>query len=201
MAKKPYHHGDLRRALIDASLELIQEKGAIGLTLREAARRVGVSHAAPYRHFADKEALLAAVAEEGFHGLHDAMVAARETLEDPVEQYRAIGIAYVEFAVAQPNHFEVMFGPHLNMEEHEALSEAGTRAFNVLLHLTEELHAVGRIRSDNPLHAAYAAWAVVHGLSVLLINVRFPEELSPRELAEMVTRTMRDGLMKPEESE
>ena len=200
MAKKAYHHGDLRRALIDASLELIQEKGAQGLTLREAARRVGVSHAAPYRHFADKEALLAAVAEEGFRGLHDAMVVARDKRESLVEKYRATGVAYVEFAVAKPNHFGVMFGPQLNTEDHPALEEAGKAAFDVLFELNQQLHEAGRIVHD-PMHAAFCAWSIVHGLSVLLINNRLPHEgSSPSALAELVTSALRDGLLiDPEE--
>src|SRR5262245_23788463 len=104
-----YHHGDLRRALLDAALEILAEGGAAGLTLREVARRAGVTHAAPYRHFEDKAALLAAVAEEGFRAVYAEMLARSERVKDPVERLYQIGAAYVLFAVTHPAHFRVMF--------------------------------------------------------------------------------------------
>ncbi|MET0702035.1 MAG: TetR/AcrR family transcriptional regulator, partial [Mycobacterium sp.] len=94
-ARKSYHHGDLKRALTDAALSLVAEKGPKGFTLTEAARRAGVSAAAPYRHFADKADLLATVAEQGFVELHDALIAATDLTTDPAAQVIALGRTYV----------------------------------------------------------------------------------------------------------
>lgn len=173
--KTSYHHGDLRRALIDASLELIEEKGAQGLTLREVARRVGVSHAAPYRHFADKEALLAAAATEGFEALQEAMESGRDAHSDSVERFEAVGLAYVQFAVSHRSQFRVMFGAQLaGQTDYPELSEAGRRGFEVLVGMIVELQAAGTIAAGDPLPFALSAWSVVHGLATLLIDRRFP---------------------------
>jgi len=130
-----YHHGDLRRALLDAALAVLTEADSRALTLREVARRAGVTHAAPYRHFTDKEALLAAVAEEGFHTLSEAM---REAMgragDDPVERLEALGVGYVRFALAHPAHFEVMFGPELSWDREVCtLQSAADATFALLL--------------------------------------------------------------------
>src|SRR5437879_2813384 len=98
--KRPYHHGNLRQALVDAALELIEERGVSALTLREVARRVGVTHAAPQRHFADRAALVAAVAEEGFRGLGAHVAVVRASARTPAQRLRALGVAYVEYALA-----------------------------------------------------------------------------------------------------
>src|SRR5437899_12248125 len=94
--KRPYHHGNLRQALIDAALELIEERGVSALTLREVARRVGVTHAAPQRHFADRAALVAAVAEQGFRGLAAHVAAGRRSARTPAQRRRTLGRGYVE---------------------------------------------------------------------------------------------------------
>ncbi|MFN7132092.1 MAG: TetR/AcrR family transcriptional regulator, partial [Myxococcales bacterium] len=105
-----YHHGDLRRALLDGALALLQDEGVGALSLREVARRAGVTHAAPYRHFESKEELIAAVAEEGFHTLRDEMRDAMAAHEgDPRRRLEACGVAYVLFAVGHPAHFGVMW--------------------------------------------------------------------------------------------
>src|SRR2546428_10887865 len=111
--KRPYHHGNLRQALIDAALELIEERGVPALTLREVARRVGVTHAAPQRHFAGRAALVAAVAEQGFRGLGAHVAAVRASARTPAQQLRALGVAYVEYALAHPAHLRVMFSPEV----------------------------------------------------------------------------------------
>src|SRR5437667_2422178 len=107
--KRPYHHGNLRQALIDAALELIEERGVSALTLREVARRVGVTHAAPQRQFADLAALVAAVAEQGFRGLPAHVAAVRGSARTPAQRLRALGVAYVEYALAHPAHLRVIF--------------------------------------------------------------------------------------------
>src|ERR1700693_5459913 len=106
-----YHHGDLPRALLDAALHIVETQGTEALTLRAVARRAGVSQAAPYRHFASKEAILAAVAEDGFRSLIAAMRESVATCgEDPLGRLRAVGLGYVTFATSHPSHFRVMFG-------------------------------------------------------------------------------------------
>jgi AcrR family transcriptional regulator len=115
-----YHHGDLRRALLDAALEVLSAEGAAALTLREVARRAGVTHAAPYRHFTDKQALLATVAEEGFRMLAAEMTrGAAPHASDPRRALEAIGAAYVRFATSQRAHFQVMFGKDIDWTREE----------------------------------------------------------------------------------
>src|SRR5215467_9614279 len=111
LEKRPYHHGDLRQALVRSALEILSEGGVGRLSLRAAARRARVSAMAPYRHFADKEALLAAVAEYGFRELATRLTAATATAADPRAGLAALGVAYVLFACDQPNLFKLMFGP------------------------------------------------------------------------------------------
>src|SRR5215831_9732799 len=110
-AQRSYHHGDLRQALIRSALEILSQAGAAGLSLRAAARRARVSAMAPYRHFADKEALLAAVAEYGFQQLAGRLAAAAAAAADPRAGLGALGVAYVIFARDEPSLFKLMFGP------------------------------------------------------------------------------------------
>src|ERR1700741_4961906 len=113
-----YHHGDLKRALTSAALSLVAEKGPKGFTLTEAARRAGVSAAAPYRHFADKASLLATVAEQGFGDLHADLVAAAGAASDPRASVIELGRAYVRWAIAHPDHYRVMFGAEIDNASH-----------------------------------------------------------------------------------
>ena len=107
-ASKPYHHGYLRAALLDASLALIRKEGLHGFTLREVARRAGVSHAAPYRHFRNKNDLLAAIAEDGFNRFTAKMREAASKGDSPLERLQMAGIAYVQFGLDRPEEFEVV---------------------------------------------------------------------------------------------
>ena len=106
---RPYHHGNLKQALLEASLDIIRKAGPAAFTLREVARRAGVSHNAPYRHFRNKEELLAALAAEGFDRLTAAMTKAAESASGALERFRSSGRGYVEFALRYPQHFAVMF--------------------------------------------------------------------------------------------
>lgn len=171
-APKPrYHHGDLRHALIDASLALISEEGFSALTLREVARRAGVTHAAPYRHFADKEALLAAVAEEGFRAMAAQMRERMDKERGPAERLIACGVAYVLFAVQHPSHFRVMFGPHFAQpEKHEGRSMEGGHAFGLLLQCLSEGQQAGLFKPGDTASLALGPWSLVHGLASLLVD-------------------------------
>jgi AcrR family transcriptional regulator len=196
--KLHYHHGDLRRALIDASLVLIAQEGFSALTLREVARRAGVTHAAPYRHFADKEALLAAVAEEGFRSMASQMRERMAQVSGPVEQLGACGTAYVLFAVQNPSHFRVMFGPHFSHpQDRSKIGSGDGDAFGLLVSGLVECQRAGLMREGAPLPLALAAWSLVHGLASLLVDgVLQPPETGVEELARFQTRVLFEGLLR-----
>jgi AcrR family transcriptional regulator len=169
-AKAGYHHGDLARALVQAAVQLVEHGGPAALTLREAARLAGVSVAAPYRHFADREALLAAVLAEGFDGLTAHTEAARRTAPDALSALRAVGIGYVEFAVAHPSVYRLMFSPACDKANHPALLAAGERALGVLVRAVHEAQAAGRIRPGPPETVALGGWSICHGLASLHVD-------------------------------
>lgn len=190
-----YHHGDLKRALTDAALQLVQEKGPKGFTLREVARRAGVSAAAPYRHFADKAQLLAAAATQGFVQLHETLDAtAAATMTNLSEQVLAMGRAYVRWAVTHPDYYQVMFGSELDKTESPEVLTAGERAFDDLLDTIVRCQRGGLLPVGNPREIAGPIWSLLHGVSMLtigsdLIHVGIRED--PEALIE---RSLRDLL-------
>jgi AcrR family transcriptional regulator len=171
---RPYHHGDLRRVLLDAALALIAEAGPQGFTLREVARRAGVSHNAPYRHFRDKGALLAAVATEGFDKLTGRMQRAISRAADPLMRFRQCGRSYVEFALASPQHYTVMFDVREEDPASTELAASSARAFGTLVTSVEECRAAGAIACENTMSCALFAWTLVHGIAKLAIAGRLP---------------------------
>jgi AcrR family transcriptional regulator len=196
--KATYHHGDLRQALIEGAIALIAEQDVDSLSLREVARRVGVSHAAPYRHFPDKDSLLAAVAEEGFMGLTQAMKGKIEQAgEDPLERLEATGVGYVQFAIAHPSHYRVMFGRHRGEElPNPERARIGGQAFQVLLDGIKAGQDCGAVRAGDPIQLAWVAWSTVHGLSMLLIDQRLPvtPDQDIKALLTFVTHSLTTGL-------
>jgi AcrR family transcriptional regulator len=156
-----YHHGDLRAALHLAAGKILEEKGISGLSLRETARRAGVSHNAPYRHFPDRDSLLAALAEEGFEVLTDRLGV----------NGRDMGSAYVRFALEHPQRFRLMFGGLLQIAKYAALQKSARRAYQALV---DSLRNNKDIK--DPEIAAAAAWSLVHGLSHLLLDGHFAQE-------------------------
>lgn len=195
-AGRPYHHGDLRRALLDTALQILREERNWDFTLRELARRAGVSHAAPYKHFADKQDLLSAVAALGFDALRRQMQAAIERhADDPVTQLAAMGEAYVVFAVDNPAHFRLMFGPDLIGEQPSpALQEAADASRQVMLETVRKSAAAGLFGSKDADVQALAAWSLVHGLAMLLIDNRLdPMPMDAHALAAAVTRAFISG--------
>ncbi len=165
-----YHHGDLRRALVDAALEVVAERGTGALGLREVARRVGVSHAAPTHHFADKAALIAAVGARAFGDLADAMNAAAAAAgNDAVARLKAAGVAYVRFAAERPALFRLMFGGELASVGDPALKRESRRAFDVLLDAASGVAGAGASPDQVEL-VVTTAWSVVHGLSLLWLD-------------------------------
>ncbi len=167
-----YHHGNLRAALIDSALAVIIEKGAEAVTIREVAARTGVSHAAPYRHFPDKNALMAAVAKEGF----DLMVARMRRRmaafpDDPLQRLKFCGIGYIEFALDHPAHYRVMFGPGQDpLRASEALKLSSAASFQTLFDAITACQAKGVVHGGDPMAMALSCWAMVHGFSMLVID-------------------------------
>jgi len=181
---RPYHHGDLRPALLRAAVEAIGQAGPAAMSLREVARRAGVSHAAAAYHFGDKAGLLTAVAAQGYRmltkELRDARDAGRGFLE--------VGVAYVRFAVNHRANFEVMYRPELYHPDDAEVLEARAAAA-VLLYGTDRPDA-GR------LAAGAAAWSLVHGLATLWLNGNLPEQLG--DDPEKITRLIAPYLSIPE---
>lgn len=171
---RPYHHGNLKQALLKASLDLIRKSGHGAFTLREVARMAGVSHNAPYRHFRDKEDLLTALAAEGFDLLTAAMVKAAESATGPLERFRLSGRGYVEFALRYPQHFAVMFDAPWPGAANVQLHEAGDRAFATLLGYVEACQAERVLPPGDARPFALLAWSMVHGVAKLAISGRLP---------------------------
>ena len=176
---RSYHHGDLQPAILKAAAKLLEKQGLAGLSLRELARRAKVSHAAPYRHFPDRESLLAALATEGFAMLGEAQRAAAV-----VGGLRGMGEAYVRFALEHPQRFRLMFGGQVRIAKHPALREVATKTFDGLSGaLAARLpEAIGAKDSS------IAAWALVHGLAQLLLEGRVaPAARNGRSEAQFVS--------------
>ena len=193
--RRPYHHGDLRQALVRSALEILSEAGVGGLSLRAAARRARVSAMAPYRHFADKEALLAAVAEYGFRELAARLTVAAATAADPRAGLAALGVAYVLFACDQPSLFKLMFGPMIEKKTgHPALDEAANACFNALRQAVE---AAKFFDGDSDASdVSLACWSLVHGLSALIVDGKLAEhDIGAAEaVATRLTRLLSDSL-------
>ena len=170
---RPYHHGNLRRALLDEALGTIRTEGVDALTLREIGARVGVSRTALYRHFADKRALLDAVATEGFRTLRQQLESAWEAGGRRRAALDAMGVAYIRFAAANPSHYRVMFGgfvePAASAPE---LAAEAAGAFDALVLALAALQQSGAVRADGPAVMAPYVWAVVHGVAMLVIDGR-----------------------------
>ena len=166
-----YHHGDLRQSLIEAALRTIDAAGAEGLTLRGVGAALGVSRTALYRHFADKEALLAAVAREGFRLLRETLLVAWAQDGRWTAGFEAMGSAYLRFAIEHPSHYRVMFGRFVESGERDPGLEAEAEgAFGALLDALTELQRDGLARADDPLLQARFVWSVTHGIAMLVID-------------------------------
>lgn len=168
--KRPghYHHGDLRRALLQEAVRVIQAQGVDMLTLRAVGERLGVSRTALYRHFADKSALLEAVGREGFRTLRLTLLTAWG--EGGLAQFEAMGAAYVRFAVEYPSHYRVMFGGFVRGEPDPEFATEASGAFEALVDAILRLQKDGTMRADDPQQLARYIWALVHGLAMLAID-------------------------------
>ncbi|MDF6042905.1 TetR/AcrR family transcriptional regulator [Streptomyces sp. JH14] len=188
-SERTYHHGDLRRAVLTAALDVIRTEGPGALSLRDLARRAGVSHAAPAHHFKDRTGLLTAIAAEGYGLFADALADAPDLRER--------GVRYVRFATGHPAHFQVMFQPELHRPDDPELLAAKARAAQALRAGVTGLAAEGR--GDDPRLAGIAAWSLAHGYATLLLSGNLDDPLGDRN-SEEVFRSLAGLLFRTPES-
>lgn len=197
--RRGYHHGNLREALIDAALQLISEKGPAGFTFADAARSAGVSPAAPYRHFRDRDALMADIARRGFESLAEDLAAAAQAGDpQPVATVERIGQAYIDFARREPSLFSAMFESGLNSSDEPGVQAAEDRAFGVLLETCEALSDTVETDQRPPaMMMALHLFSLVHGIAALYSRgdeSRRSIPISPSELLEAAVLVYLDGL-------
>ncbi len=171
-----YHHGDLPNALLKAVAEIVEEKGAANVSLREAARRAGVSHSAPAHHFGDKEGMLAAFAERGFEILRREATTALESAagRSALDRLAAVGAAYVRFAVDHTPYFDVMFRSGIDTPSHEHLYARAANALAVLMSAVDDLISEGGYTEVDPRHLTVYFWSLAHGLASLAVDKSMP---------------------------
>ena len=197
--QQPYHHGDLPNALRRAAVEVIAERGVAGFSLREVARRSGVSHTAPAHHFGDVRGLLTSIAEEGFEALRAVTQAAADQHTDPAERLVAIGRAYVELARSHPAHCEVMFRTDIVDQDDVGVQQCGLAAYAVLENTLRDLLAAEQL-PVNVDDATWLCWSAMQGLVVLepkiaVINhLRGGKPITTDELVRRYTHLMLNGL-------
>jgi AcrR family transcriptional regulator len=197
--RRGYHHGNLREALIEAALGLIREKGPAGFTFAEAARAAGVSPAAPYRHFRDRDALLADVARRGFEAFALALARAWDGGRPSArEAFDRLGAAYLAFAGSEPAYFSAMFETGLSLSDYPEVRAEGDRAFAVLREACEAVIAtLPKDRRPPPLMMALHIWSLSHGIAALFARgdrARRAIPMRPEELLEAAVLIYLDGL-------
>jgi len=182
MAASNYHHGNLKTALLQSGLSILEDKGPSQLSLRAAARGAGVSPAAPYRHFANREALLAAIAERGFQQLETEMIAAYNKAQaHALEALQSLAHAYVNFARQQPHQFNLMFGPEVSGRgNYPALQDAADRTFSRVEDAIRRGQEEGSILQGDPEVIALTLWSALHGLASLILA----EQLNRKSLGQ-----------------
>lgn len=200
--RRGYHHGNLREALVAAALELIAKKGPAGFTFAEAARAAGVSPAAPYRHFRDRDALMADVAERGFATFARRLSAAwNDGVPSPRTALHRVGRAYLDFARTEPALFAAMFESGLNLNAHAGAREAADQAFEVLRQACEALAMTMPPGKRAPvMMMALHIWSVSHGIAALFARgdtARRPIPMSAEDLLEAQVLIYLDGLGVP----
>lgn len=187
-----YHHGDLPAALLGAVESAVDEVGVSGVSLRDVARRAGVSHSAPAHHFASKAGLLTAFATAGYRLLAESVIedVVASDPQDSAAELAAIGRGYIRFALARPAHFEVMFRLDALVPDNAEFTAASEAAYGLLVATIERCRAAGRLHGRSPELVAVSAWSLVHGLSALWISGRLSERITeqdPERLAAAVS--------------
>lgn len=201
--ERPYHHGDLRQALIDTGIELAREGGPNAIVLREAARRLGVSRTAAYRHFANYDELVGAVKRRALTELGlaiqeklDLLRSTGDGARDASRRLVAIGECYLEFAFREPGLFRVAFGHrgHALGVENDPSADSASRPFDMLARALDGLVEVGLLSGEDRKYAEIPAWAAVHGLAMLCLDGPL-SDVPERERQRFVERTLRAVLM------
>lgn len=201
-SSEKYHHGNLRLALIEAGEQLLIEKGISGLSLRETAKNAGVSHTAPYRHFKDKEALLAAIAESGFENLAKTLQSSMDNYPNDAEkQLIEASVAYMKLAVTHLEMHQLLFGSILNDEIiSETMPEKKQLALNAFLKIIKNGQKQKIYKKADTLELAIAAWSMVHGYTMLLTTGHLKEAATSlmqiEKLARSIATYLVDGLGK-----
>jgi AcrR family transcriptional regulator len=195
---RPYHHGDLRRAVIETALEMLREEKGWQFTLREVARRAGVSHAAPYKHFPDKAALLVELAMIGFDRLREALLAAKpEAPQSLLEEITPAARAYIAFGTDNPALYRLMFSAEEGQAVGMHLSERALAVFDVALDTVARGQAAGDIRKRPIKGQAAAVWALLHGMTMLAIDgLLVPEKVGSAPLDAALSALV-EGLATP----
>lgn len=192
---QPYHHGDLRRALMDSALDMLEESKSWQFTLREVARRAGVSHAAPYRHFPDRAALLSELAKVGFEMLGVQLTAALSDNLSVRDQFISAAKAYINFGNANPALYHLMFSSDAGEKEDVHLNERAIGTLNVLITLLERGQKEGVFKARPVQGHAAACWSMVHGLTMLSMNgLLLPEKVGDEPIDSALV-TLLEGLM------
>lgn len=197
--RRAYRHGDLRNALVEAGLRLAAAGGPSAVVLREATRQAGVSPNAAYRHFADREDLLAAVSLRCLAFVASEIVrelGAVDRAGDPGARLDAVGRAYVQFALREPGLFRTAFSVHTDPEAGRGAEDGGLGPFGLLLQVLDDAVATGAMPAERRPGAEVAAWSAVHGLAVLLLDgpLRSVPEAAREALLERTLATVREGL-------
>lgn len=188
MQEKTYHHGDLKNALINAGIKILAEKGIKGFSLREVARQAGVTHSAPYAHFADKQSLIAAIAMDGHQKIYDRVITIKKKFpDDPLRQFIEVAWAYVSFGFEEPDHFKITYSASVERErEYPALVEITSKSFEELRQLVIHCQAAGLIEEGEPDLVAVSVWGFVHGFVNLIqegmISHKVTDRYSKREM-------------------
>lgn len=196
MTEGPYHHGNLRAALLERAETVLAESGADGLSLRALARDLGVSHAAPSRHFRDRQALLDALAVSGFTRLNERLRGAAEGPGPVPARLAALGRAYVEFAVAHAPLLDLMFSAKHAEDSSAELRELGHRSLHTTAELIARAQAEGLVRPGDPARLAQVAFSTVHGLAVLAVGALL-DETPLAEATDLALDVLLTGLGSP----
>lgn len=199
MPRQAYHHGDLHQQAHQQALDILREQGDVAISLRALAKALGVSSPALYRHFADRESLLAELATTGFNALRDRLLAVDQT--SPREALVNIGLVYIRFAQDEPNLYRLMFGGRvLPKGAHPKLDNAGKGAFSVLESTIAHAQQVGYLKPAPLAMMTAMAWSLVHGFAQLSIDGHLPGTATEPLLAEGILNLLLDGsLLTPEQ--
>ena len=184
-----YHHGNLREALLQEAILCIRRAGVENLSLRALARNIGVSQTAPYRHFTDKNALLAELATQAFNELADSTAALIRPQQSAATNMQLAGEAYLRYALQNPEKYRLMFGSAIvQRDQYPALVQAGNRGFSILLQLIEQGISSGEFIAHSPLLLANACWSNIHGFALLSIDDLFARRPLPASIDIMLQR-------------